>query len=304
MDPLSALRELANRANRYSISLDGRVCHDPSSGGPLRGSTALVYRGILREDGTKVAIKVFHAGPPEDMDTLKCILREVHLWSKLQHPNIVRMFGISTEFRSTISIISDWMGMGDAHAYVQNTDSDPRPLLMDIASGLQYLHSHEKGPILHGDLKGPNVLISNDRRALLADFGYSILTNSSFSMTVEIRCGGSLPWTAPEILDDGCSISPASDVWSFGMTMLELFIRLRPYHECKNQTNLVARVLQGRLPVRPTMEQTCFRMTDTWWDLCIACWQIEPSSRPLINEIMETIVKIMVCPQFTRGSGF
>ncbi|KAG6336216.1 hypothetical protein ID866_2867 [Astraeus odoratus] len=184
MDLLSVLRELADRANRYSVNLDGRVRRDPSSGGPLRGSTARVYPGTLLRDGTKVAIKAFCAGPPEDIDNLKRILREVHLWSNLRHPNIVRMLGISTDFDSTISIISDWMGMGNAHTYVQNTDNDPRPLLMDIASGLHYLHSHIKGPIFHGDLKGPNVLVSDDRHALLADFGYSVLTKSSFSMTI------------------------------------------------------------------------------------------------------------------------
>ncbi|KIM68386.1 hypothetical protein SCLCIDRAFT_39501, partial [Scleroderma citrinum Foug A] len=129
------------------------------------------------------------------------ILREVHLWSKLRHESIVRMLGISTEFGSTISIVSDWLEMGDAHTYVQNMENDPRPLLADIASGLDYLHSHASGPIIHGDLKGLNVLVSNDRRGLLSDFGYSAITKSTFSMQIDSPCqGGSLPWMAPELL--------------------------------------------------------------------------------------------------------
>ncbi|KAI6108571.1 hypothetical protein EDD16DRAFT_1618788 [Pisolithus croceorrhizus] len=68
------------------------------------------------------------------------------------------MFGISTEFDSTISIISEWMPMGNAYNYVQNTENDPRPLLEDIANGLYYLHDHELGPIVHEDLKGVSML--------------------------------------------------------------------------------------------------------------------------------------------------
>ena len=105
------------------------------------------------------------------------ILREVHLWSKLSHENIVRMLGISTEFNYTISIVSHWYEMGDAHAYVQDKENDPRPLvsliwlqvhslfmilqLMDVASGLHYLHAHPLGPIFHGDLKGVSPITRN-----------------------------------------------------------------------------------------------------------------------------------------------
>ncbi|KAI6095971.1 kinase-like domain-containing protein [Pisolithus croceorrhizus] len=116
------------------------------------------------------------------------LFREAHTWSKLRHKNIVPMLGISTELFSTTSIISEWTPLGNAHDYVQNTEHDPRPLvsqrvlssfawldillqLGDIASRLYYLHSHELG-IVHGDQKSVNVLVSNDRRALLADFGF------------------------------------------------------------------------------------------------------------------------------------
>ncbi|KAG6326713.1 hypothetical protein ID866_12376, partial [Astraeus odoratus] len=123
---------------------------------PLQGSTAFVYQGILQREGedTIVAIKTPRCAPPDDREALKCILREVHLWSKLHHDNIVRMRGISAEFGFTISIISDWMGMGDERTYVQNNAIDPRPLLFDIVTGLDYLHSHDSGPIVHSDLKG------------------------------------------------------------------------------------------------------------------------------------------------------
>lgn len=67
-----------------------------------------------------------------------------------------------------------------------------------------------------------NVLISAKGRALLTDFGHSRLTNSSFSMTADRPCGGTLNWLAPENVDTGECSSPG-DIWAFGMTALVCF---------------------------------------------------------------------------------
>lgn len=109
------LHELSERASRYAINPNGRV--SCGSGGKIwRGSIATVYQGTLtnryRSDN-----QTYDSGPPEDMATLKRILREVHLWSKLRHENIVPFFGICTEIESTISIISEWMPLGNAYSY-------------------------------------------------------------------------------------------------------------------------------------------------------------------------------------------
>ncbi|KIM61482.1 hypothetical protein SCLCIDRAFT_25809 [Scleroderma citrinum Foug A] len=293
MDTRTALGELCRRAAQYSINLDSQVELDKRKGAS-QGRNALVYSGILHHNGVErqVAVKVFRSGPPGDLDTLKRIVQEVHLWSKLSHENIVRMLGISTKFDFTISIVSDWMEVGDAFTYVQNQENDPRPLIMDIARGLGYLHNHERGPILHGDLKGQNVLVSHDGRALLADFGFSTLRTCTFSLTVEPGGGGTIRWIAPEILD-GNEISVASDIWAFGMTALELFTRLPPFHEKLNPASVIYRILQGP-PDRPTNELTCSRLTDAWWDVCSRCWIYEPPSRPEMSEIFRKLDEIMV----------
>ncbi|KAI6124874.1 WD40-repeat-containing domain protein [Pisolithus croceorrhizus] len=180
------------------------------------------------------------------------------------------------------------MALGDSHSYVQKVENDPRPLLMDIASGLYYLHSHSLGPIFHGDLKGLNVLVSNDRRALLSDFGLSTLQKSTFSMTVVSPRGGSYPWMAPELLDS-YNASTEGDVWAFGMTVLELFTRLMPFPDCPRFENVMYRLITKQLPSRPSEESTLSRMTDAWWEICTSCWRYEPSSRPSMKEIMEKV---------------
>ena len=101
------------------------------------------------------------------------------------------------------------------------------------------MHSITPNPLYHGDVKGVspsssnrrpvllslfqcNVLISENGRALLTDFGLSFLANSSFSLSTVKKGGSSLPWMAPEMLDSA-KPSAAGDVWSFAMTALVSF---------------------------------------------------------------------------------
>ncbi|KAG6329933.1 hypothetical protein ID866_9157 [Astraeus odoratus] len=292
-DSSDVLSEALRRASRFCTNLDGRVRVIDGQLG-RHGAIAIVYRGVLHREGkeTMVAVKTFRSTPPNDMNALARVLRVVHLKSKLHHENIVPMLGICTGFGATISIVLRWMEMGDAHTYVQQVENDPRPLLMDIASGLHYLHTHELGPICHGNLRGSNVLISDDRRALLAGFSLSTLTESSFSSDISVA-GGSLEFMAPELFDIG-DPSTAGDVWAFGMTVLELFTRLLPFHDCRSMALIMARLLRGKLPHRPAEASTCSRMTDAWWDLCTLCWQQDPASRPATSEILQKIKDIIV----------
>ncbi|KAI6113824.1 WD40 repeat-like protein [Pisolithus croceorrhizus] len=278
-------------ASGYGNDLNGQIRRTPGRR-PLRGSTAFVHHGTFIPNGLEVAIKTFPNTLPGSDAELKRVFQEVHLWSKLRHENIVPMFGISTDFDFTISIISEWMPMGNAHAYVQHRDNDPRPLLRDIASGLSYLHSHELGPVVHGDLKGLNVLVSSDRRAILTDFGLATINVSSFNMTVSAIRGGSYQWMAPELLDD-CAASKESDVWAFGMTALELFTRRVPFPNCRHPANVLGSLIQGRLPPQPTAESTQFRLTDAWWEICMSCWERNPSLRPTVRVIVEMVGRAM-----------
>ncbi|KAI6044476.1 WD40-repeat-containing domain protein [Pisolithus marmoratus] len=184
--------------------------------------------------------------PLGDIDPLKRILREVHLWSKLRRDN----HRIGT-------------AMGYAHSYVKSEEIDPRPLLVDIASGLYYLHSHSPASIFHGDSKGLDVVVSSDRRAQLSGFGLTI-----------------------EILRDMIP-SREGGVWAFGMAILELFTRSIPFHECGCRENVMWRIWTNELPSCSSEESTLCRMTDPWWETCMSCWRREPSSRFLMKELLE-----------------
>ncbi|KAI5991388.1 kinase-like domain-containing protein [Pisolithus albus] len=122
----------------------------------------------------------------------------VNLLMQLQHDNVMPLLGIVTNFNNTVSMVTEWVERGNAHDYVQDVAVDPRLLLVDIAHGLNYLHD---SGIVHGDLKGTNVLVSRTGRALVTDFGFSHQCNPPPGHDVDPPHGSSLRWLAPENLD-------------------------------------------------------------------------------------------------------
>ncbi|KIM51492.1 hypothetical protein SCLCIDRAFT_1167735, partial [Scleroderma citrinum Foug A] len=218
---------------------------------------------------------------------------EALVWSKLHHKNIVPLLGFATIFDASASLISPWQERGNAHGYVQDRKVDPRPLciqLVGVARGLDYLHSHASGSIVHSDLKGENVLIADDGRALLADFGSSFLVESSVAVTrVGPRRGGTPRWMAPELFDDKTP-SVQSDIWAFGMTALELFTRQEPFQGISTGA-VMARIIRGP-PDLPAAELTCDRLTDAWRSICMGCWQQDPASRPSASDVLANIGRV------------
>ncbi|KAG6328377.1 hypothetical protein ID866_10712, partial [Astraeus odoratus] len=174
-----------------------------------------------------------------------------------------------------------------AHDYVQEHSVDPRPLLDGIAQGLLYLHTYEQGPIIHGNLKGSNVLVSPEGRALVTDFGLSPVLDSSLLMSFGISHGRSLNWMPPEYVNDG-GVTAKGDVWAFGMTVLELFTRKAPFHDCQSMAAVVLAIVKGP-PNRPNVEDTYYRFTDGWWDLCCSCWNRDVLLRPPISDVLKRI---------------
>ncbi|KAG6331755.1 hypothetical protein ID866_7336 [Astraeus odoratus] len=308
MEAHAFLELLADGASAQDINLNDNIERDESFP-PLHSGNTTVHLGTLRAQRQAVALKSIRLSPTRvnvcniyniDIHSFNLyfsqhIIREIRLWSQLRHKNIAPVFGVITKYDSAVSIVTKWMPQGNAYDYVQNKDIDPRPLLLHVALGLQYLHGQGLTPILHGNLRARNVLISEDGRALLADYGLSALIESSFDTTFAAPIPPTVRWMAPELIDNG-KPTIQSDVWAFGMTALELFTRSPPYSDIRDIRSVIRRILEGP-PSRPTDESTCFRMTDAWWEICTSCWERSEASRPPISCIAEkvkTLVGVLV----------
>ncbi|KAG6333945.1 hypothetical protein ID866_5142 [Astraeus odoratus] len=291
MQTLATFEQLVNAASTRNINLNDQVDRD-NAFRPLHGGSAIVYLGTLHSQRQKVAIKSIRLSPTGHKTAIQHITEVIQVWSKLRHENIVSVFGIVTKFDFAVSVVYKWIPTGNAYDYVQNTETDPRPPLLGIARGLHYLHGQVSAPILHGDLRGKNVMVGEDGHALLSDYGLTSLIESSFDMTAATPIHPTVRWMAPEQIDNNGKVTTQGDVWALGMTALELFTRQPPYSAIHDMRGIITRILQEP-PDRPSDESTCSRMTDQWWEICTLCWTRDESLRPSISAILKGISAVV-----------
>ncbi|KAG8700559.1 hypothetical protein FRC09_005887 [Ceratobasidium sp. 395] len=170
-----SLRGCANMTNQ----LDLVTCTErPISSGGFGD----IYRGGLK-DGTQIAIKTIrlYAGSSEqDQKILKHAAHEVYTWSKCKHPNVQPLLGL-VMFHGHIGMIARWESNGSLPQYLERRASADRCILSSqISEGMSYLHA---SGVVHGDLKGANVLISQDGVAQLVDFGNAKLQEYTLKFT-------------------------------------------------------------------------------------------------------------------------
>ncbi|KLO11696.1 kinase-like protein, partial [Schizopora paradoxa] len=217
--------------------------------------------------------------------SLQRLAREICIWAKLYHENVLPLFGFFTEGDNAMpAFVSEWMERGTLNDYMKTF---PRAsfttLLMaprqirDIAKGLEYLHSEG---VIHADLKSPNILISQDSKPLLADFGLSLALSESTagSTTTGAFTKGTVRWMARELLvpeDSGPSFRPdeQTDIWALGMVIYELLSWKSPYWDKSSDILVFMGIVNGELPGIPEdtsdMDSNIFKML---WNLCESCW--------------------------------
>ncbi|KAJ7479825.1 kinase-like domain-containing protein, partial [Mycena latifolia] len=212
--------------------------------------------------------------------------REALTWQGLNHRFILSLLGIDNQtFPPTLCLVSPWMKRGTVLKYLkEHGRAEVNRLLLEIAHGLEYLHSMK---IVHGDLHGTNILISDDCSARLSDFGLSTVISEAESTLV--RCSsshaGSVRWFAPELLDpksNGCERfvrTMATDVYAFGCVCLELHTGHPPFSGLPD-VSAAMQMLSGNRPKKPR------RIPYRLWSLINAAWAQDRRSRPPIREIV------------------
>ncbi|KAF8811047.1 kinase-like protein [Phlegmacium glaucopus] len=250
------------------------------------GGFGVVYRATWNQ--TEVACKVMKNSvnivprPP-------AVLREVETWSKLRHPHILQFLGANI-LDDEPFIVMPLIANGNVHDYINNNPNcDRLRLIKHISLGLVYLHSQN---IIHGDLKGVNILVDDGEKALLCDFGLSRIKADVNSRSISSSCTfvGSPNWMAPELFK-GEKLRFPCDLYSFAMTMYELFTSEIPLgHLAPNMLRELV-VDRNMRPGRPTMIEAP-QLSDEAWMLIQLCWEAEPTSRPTADNVCNKLNNI------------
>ncbi|OQR97023.1 protein kinase [Achlya hypogyna] len=272
---------------------------------------------------------------PARMDDVRCMddfMDEIRIGARLRHRHVVRFYGFSHTTLANLSIITEYMELGDLWQWlrVQSLNDEPlgwqlerraamhfqphflhRPpatlppppvskfrFLCDIVQGLLYLHTLDP-PMVHRDLKAKNVLLSATLTAKLTDFGVARETIDA-TMTAEI---GTVAWIAPEILK-GVYYTEKADVYSLGVLISEMDTLEIPYSNVDEIFNGQEPFNVGAAKARIAMLVVGGEITPTFSSeipSCIAqlarrCLAYEPSQRPTIRDVWAWCQQIQEAP--------
>ncbi|MGL5858691.1 MAG: Stk1 family PASTA domain-containing Ser/Thr kinase [Angustibacter sp.] len=193
-----------------------------------RGGMATVYRGVDQRLGREVAIKVMHPGLAEDESFVRRFTREAQSAARLGHPNVVQVFDQGRHDR-LVYLAMEYVP-GRTLRDVMRTAGAMRPgdALDVLEPVLDALAAAHQAGIVHRDVKPENVLIADDGRVKVADFGLVRVSDATQGHSQTGAVYGTVSYLAPEQVNGGMA-DPRSDVYAAGVVLFEMVTGSKPF---------------------------------------------------------------------------
>ncbi|MGE3920322.1 MAG: protein kinase [Gammaproteobacteria bacterium] len=260
-----------------------------------QGAYGEVYSGTWRYN--QVAIKKL-LGTNYNEDAIRELQQEAQVLAKVRSDYVVQIKGLAVQ-SPHYCLVMELMPKGNLYDLLQSEQplgwTQRYQLAQDIGIGLHHLHAEN---ILHRDLKSLNVLLTNDYRAKLCDFGLAKIktTTKTQSRMTQTNAGaeksvGTLPWMAPELFGLRPKYSTKSDIYAYGIIMWELSARRVPYEDAASPDEIRSAVREGEREEIPTETPVKFAA------LIGKCWAQRAEARPEVDEVLQ---ELETCKQQLR----
>ena len=277
------------------------------------GGMGEVYRGWDERLERPVAVKVLHGDKRLTPSLRGRILREAKVLSRLDHPNICRIYDVIERDDADYLVLELVDGHDLRVAMIHGlTRAESLRIALQIARVLVDAHAHG---IVHRDLKPENVMITNAGDVKVLDFGIARLVDmdthnvrvdaldlhaldnaDTLVGTAPGTIAGTLHYMSPEQAR-GEPLTSASDLYSFGIVLTELLTNESPYGEMISSSDLVRKVANADLTIRHLGDAALT-------DLARALTDVDPSRRPRATEAARILEKIVTRPQRMRRAAW
>ncbi|GAB4836427.1 Serine/threonine-protein kinase pcrk1 [Ancistrocladus abbreviatus] len=273
------------------------------------GGFGRVYRGVIRsseEPQTRISIAVKQLGR-RGLQGYKEWVTEVNVLEIVEHPNLVKLVGCCAEDEERL-LVYEYMPNLSVQDHLCNRFRAPLPwstrlrIAQDAACGLAYLHEGLDFQIIFRDFKSSNILLDDQWNAKLSDFGLARLGPSDGLSHVSTVVVGTIGYAAPEYVQTG-RLTAKSDVWSYGVFLLELITGRRPFdpNRPKSEQNLLDWVkphLSGskkfELVLDPRLKGRCsIKTAQKLAALANRCLARQPKARPKMTEVLDNLTRIV-----------
>ncbi|RLN28536.1 putative wall-associated receptor kinase-like 16 [Panicum miliaceum] len=269
-----------------------------------KGGNGTVYRGTLK-DGRAVAIKRCRVAGDERQRWE--FGKEMVILSQVNHRNIVKLYGCCLEVEVPM-LVYQFIPNGNLHELIHHGGGAPPPpfslrlkIAREAAEALAYLHSMASPPIIHGDVKSPNILLDENYTVKVSDFGASVLAPADDNSHLVTLVQGTRGYLDPEYMQT-CRLTDKSDVYSFGVVLLELLTRRKalamaaaPEEERSLAAHFLASVRDGRLGGlvdARIKDEVGGEVIETVAVLAKRCLEMSGERRPSMIEVAEELDRI------------
>jgi eukaryotic-like serine/threonine-protein kinase len=265
----------AQHPRQTNVTLDAPVPYQDFVVRQMIGSGRMgkVYRAWQRSLEREVAIKFLRKSFLNDADAIERFIREARIVAQLRHPNILAVHGLGRTPYGGYFMVLDLVHGSDLATLAAQQPIEVNQAIGWIATAADALaHAHQRG-IIHCDLKPANLLLDEDGRLLVADFGLARTWNTAVTQPHEVA--GTAPFMAPEQVEPSFgSIGPWTDVYALGAVLYTLLTGRRPF-EGRTLADILAQVVAAPSPTISGLMRTNFPHEVS--EVCMRCMRMNPA---------------------------